>query len=200
MNYLLSTRHLTFALLLLFSIAAPIRAQVATFSGRVTDQNSGQGIADVAIVAQGNLTGTRVAISDVQGNYTLQMGANTNIKLRAYRTNFFFNPALAGFASLGGFPVSGTHSLNFDGTALPFPIFIFGAPILLTEDSSLQALTFDSVFHVPASVTQQQLLRRRQTNTTQIVGDGSGPISRRDTLNNHSPGARQNNDYTQPRR
>jgi len=49
-----------------------------TLSGRVTDQNTAQGIADVAIVAQGNQTGTRVVITDVQGNYTLPFGANTS--------------------------------------------------------------------------------------------------------------------------
>jgi hypothetical protein len=148
MNYILSTRQLMFALGLLVSIAAPIRAQIATFSGRVTDQNTDQGIPDVAIVAQGNLTGTRVAISDSQGNYALEMGANTNIKLRAYRKNFIFNPAFVGFTSLGGF-LTGTRSLDFQGAALPFPILIFGqAPILLTQDNSLEGLAVDSVFHL----------------------------------------------------
>ena len=148
MNSIFSTRHLTFALFLLLSIAAPIQAQVATFSGRVTDQNTGQAVPDVAIVAQGNLTGTRVAISDSQGNYTLEMGANTNIRLRAYRKNFIFNPAFVGFASVGG-PITGTRTLDFQGAALPFPILIFSqAPILLTQDNSLEGLAVDSVFHL----------------------------------------------------
>jgi hypothetical protein len=139
--------QLTLAFLLCLLIAPSTLAQVATFSGRITDQASGQGIADVAIVVQANMTGTRVAISDSQGNYTLQVGANTNLKLRAYRTNFIFNPALAGFTSLGGIPITGTHTLDFEGIALPFPFFIFGAPVLLTEDDSLRALAVDSIFH-----------------------------------------------------
>lgn len=118
----------------------------ATFSGRVTDQNTAQGIADVAIVAQGNQTGTRVAVTDAQGNYSLPLGANTNIKLRAYKTGFVFNPAFVGFLSLGG-PITGARTLDFSGVAFPLPILIFAqAPILLTEDESLSALALEAVF------------------------------------------------------
>ncbi len=117
-----------------------------TLSGRVTDQNTAQGIADVAIVAQGNQTGTRVVITDVQGNYTLPFGANTNIKLRAYKTGFVLNPAFFGFASMGGPAITGTLTRDFAGASLPFPIIIFvQAPILLTEDESLNALALDAV-------------------------------------------------------
>jgi hypothetical protein len=134
-----------FLLLLLTSFS--IYAQTATFSGRITDQASGQGIANVAVVAQGNQTGTRVAVTDAQGNYNISMGSNTNIKLRAYRTNVVFSPALAGFTTIGGFPVTGSHPVDFNGTSLPFPILIFAqAPILLTEDNSLKALALDSLF------------------------------------------------------
>ena len=130
--------------------AASVWAQqsVVTFSGRVTDQNTGQGIADVAVVAQGNQTGTRVVLTNAQGNYTLPLGANTNIKLRAYKTRFIFNPLLVGFSSIGGFPITGAQTLDFSGTSLPFPILIFAqAPILLTEDESLSALALDAVLH-----------------------------------------------------
>jgi len=127
-----------------FSVAAQL--PTVTFSGRVTDQNTAQGIADVAIVAQGNQKGTRVAITDVQGNYSLPVGANTNIKLRAYKTGFFFNPAVFGVSSVGGHPITGTHTVDFSGAAFPFPILIFAqAPILLTEDESLNALALDAV-------------------------------------------------------
>jgi hypothetical protein len=119
-----------------------------TFSGRVTDQNTAQGIAGVAIVAQGNQTGTHVAITDAQGNYSLPFGANTNIRLRAYKTGFFLNPALVGFSSIGGLPITGARTLDFTGVRLPFPILIFAqAPILLTEDESLNALALDAVLH-----------------------------------------------------
>mgnify|MGYP003578465702 FL=1 len=136
------------SLVLVLFAHTSVFSQATTFTGRVTDQNTGQAISDVAIVAQGNLTGTRVAVSDAQGNYTLEMGSNTNIKVRAYRKNFIFNPALAGFTSIGGF-ITGSRSLDFTGAALPFPILIFAqAPIVLTEDSSLRALAVDSVFHL----------------------------------------------------
>jgi len=133
------------SLLLVFIVtAAPVYSQTATFSGRVTDQNTGLGVPDVAVVALGNQTGTRVAVTNSTGDYSIQMGSNTNVKLRAYRTNFFFNPAVAGFTSIGG-PLLGVHPLNFEGAALS-PIFLLRqAPILLTEDNTLQALALDSV-------------------------------------------------------
>ena len=74
-------------------------SQTATFSGKITDQNSGLGIPNVAVVALGNQTGTRVAVTDAQGNYTVSMGANNNIRVRAYRTNFVFDPLQIGFVS-----------------------------------------------------------------------------------------------------
>ncbi len=131
--------------LLLLLIVARVYSQTATFSGRVTDQNTGLGIPDVAVVAVGNQTGTRVAVTNTQGDYTLVMGTNTNIKVRAYRTKFLFNPVFVGITSIGG-PIIGSHPLNFEGTPLPFSFLIFAqAPILLTEDSSLKALALDSV-------------------------------------------------------
>jgi Carboxypeptidase regulatory-like domain len=119
-----------------------------TISGRVTEENTGQGIEGVAVAALGNRTGTRVAVTDAQGNYTLPFGANTSIKLRAYKTNFLFNPVSAEFISPGGQPLTGARTLDFTGTRLPFPILIFALPpILLTEDESLNALALDAVLH-----------------------------------------------------
>src|ERR1044072_8804707 len=88
-------------LTLVLTTALTSYSQTATFSGRVTDQNTGVGIANVALVAVGNQTGTRVAITDTQGNYMISMGANNNVKLRAYRTNFVFNPLQFIFVSIG---------------------------------------------------------------------------------------------------
>lgn len=74
------------------------------------------------------------------------MGANTNISLRAYRPNFVFNPAQVIFISSSS-PITGSNSRDFSGMELPFPILIFGqAPVLLTEDNSLNVLAVDSVF------------------------------------------------------
>jgi len=130
-------------LLVLLIAAAPVYSQTATFSGRVTDSTTGLGLPDVAVVAVGNQTGTRVALTNAQGDYTLVMGTNTNITLRAYRKGFVFNPVFFGVTSIGG-PITGSHPRNFSGTAFPVLIFL-QAPILLTEDSSLQALALDSV-------------------------------------------------------
>ena len=130
-------------LLLIVITGAHAYSQTATFSGRVTDSTTGLGLPDVAVVAIGNQTGTRIALSNAQGDYTLVMGTNTNIKLRAYRKSFVFNPVFFGITSIGG-PITGSHPLNFSGTSFPILIFL-QAPILLTEDSSLQALALDSV-------------------------------------------------------
>jgi hypothetical protein len=49
-------------------------------------------------------------------------------------------------SSPGGFPLFGTFPENFTATSFPFPILIFAQPpILLTEDSSLNALALDSM-------------------------------------------------------
>jgi hypothetical protein len=130
-------------LLVLLITVAHTYSQTATFSGRVTDSSTGLGLADVAVVGVGNQTGTRIALTNAQGDYTLVMGTNTNIKVRAYRTNFVFNPIFVGITSIGG-PITGSHPLNFSGTVFPF-LIIIQAPILLTEDNSLQALALDSV-------------------------------------------------------
>jgi len=120
-------------------------SQTATFSGKVTDQNTGLPISNVAVVAVGNQTGARVAITDAQGNYTLPMGTNNNIKLRAYRTNFIFNPLQVITVSIGA-PITGPQPWDFTGTVLPFQILLIAQePILLTEDNSLKALSVDSV-------------------------------------------------------
>jgi len=138
-------KYFWLSLTLVLTTALTSYSQTATLSGRVTDQNTGVGISNVAVVAVGNQTGTRLSITDTQGNYMISMGVNNNIKLRAYRPNFIFNPLQVIFVSIGG-PVTGTAPLDFTGTALPFQIFIIAQePILLTEDNSLKALSVDSV-------------------------------------------------------
>src|SRR6201988_2462576 len=117
-------------LILCGSVFNSLYAQQATFSGKITDDNTGLGIANVAVVPQANQSGTRVVLSDSEGNYNLSVGSNTNIRLRAYKPGFFFNPAVVGFVSIGGLPVTGSHALDFSGTGLPFPILILlQAPI-----------------------------------------------------------------------
>src|SRR5256714_8439751 len=78
--------YLSLALLILFCATASVHAQqtTVTIAGRVTDQNTGQGISGVAIAGSANQTGTRVAITDAQGSYTLTFGTNSDVKLRAY--------------------------------------------------------------------------------------------------------------------
>ncbi len=152
---------LTASLLILLVCLAPARAQNATFTGRVTDQNTGAAISGVAVVAIGNQTGTRVAVTDAQGNYSVSLGpgANTDVFLRAYKTNYVFNPLSSEFLALGGFPLTGTFTRNLTGTLFPFPILIFALPpILLTEDNSLNALAIDAANQIrdPFALTNNQ--------------------------------------------
>ena len=138
-------KYFLLSLALILTTVATAYSQNATFSGRVTDQTTHLGIPNVAVAAVGNQSGTRVAITDAQGNYALTVGPNNNVKIRAYRTNFIFDPFQVVFVSVGG-PFPTTNPLDFTGAALPFPILIFAQePILLTEDSSLKALAVDSV-------------------------------------------------------
>ena len=137
-------KYFCLSLTLVLVAALNTYSQTATFSGRVTDQNTGLGMPGVAVVALGNQTGTRVAITDAQGNYTLPMGANNRIQLRAYRTNFVFNPLQVVFVSLGS-AITGPQERDFTGTTLPF-LIVVQEPILLTEDNSLRALSVDSLF------------------------------------------------------
>jgi hypothetical protein len=146
-NCLLSRGVAILALILFGTITVWSQQSVVTFSGRVTTQNTGQGIAEVAVVAQGNQTGTRVAITDAKGNYILPFGANTNIRVRAYKTGFFFNPVFANYSSSGGFPLMGTHNRDFSGASVPILIFA-QPPILMTEDESLNALVLDGPQHL----------------------------------------------------
>lgn len=130
------------AIVLLFG-ATTIYGQTVTFTGRVTEQTGAQGVSAAVVVAEGNLTGTRVAVTDAQGNYSLTIGANTNIRLRAYKTTYTFDRILVVYVSSGP-ALSGSFTENFAGTSFPFRI-ITRPPVLLTEDSSLNALALDGV-------------------------------------------------------
>jgi len=144
------SQRLTLGFLILLGAAVCASAQTVTFTGRVTDQSPGHGIADVAVVASGNQTGTRVALTDAQGNYSVSLGvgANTDVFLRAYKSNYVFNPISSEFVAFGGFPLVGTITRNLTGTSFPFSILLVALPpILLTEDNSLNALAVDSVTH-----------------------------------------------------
>jgi hypothetical protein len=149
-----------------------IYAQTATFSGRVTEQSTGQGISGAAVVALGNLTGTRVAVTDSQGNYSLSLGANTNIKLRAYKPTYTFNPVMVGFVSTGP-AISGSFTQNFSGSS--FPILIFGLPpVLLTQDNSLNALVLDNLIHTrdPFPITTNEyFVSNKRTRLTLLLVD-----------------------------
>ena len=165
--------RLILLLLIAFGASFAVCAQTVTFSGRVTEQATGQGIAGAAVVGEANQTGVRVAVTDAQGNYTLSFGSNTNIRLRAYKTNYFFNPALVGYSSLGGFPLMGSFTQNFSGTS--FPVLILArSPVLLTEDNSLNALVLDNVIQTrdPFSLTNENYFGAdKRTRLTLLLVD-----------------------------
>jgi len=162
-----------FLILIVFGGGLTLCAQTATFSGRVTEQSTGEGIAGVAVVGEANQTGARVAVTDTQGNYTLPFGPNTTIRLRAYKTNYFFNPAIVGYSSLGGFPLTGTFTQNFAGTNFPVLVLV-RAPVLLTEDNSLNALALDGVMRTrdPFSLTNENYFGSdKRTRLTLLLAD-----------------------------
>ena len=162
-----------FLILIVFGGGLTLCAQTATFSGRVTEQSTGEGIAGVAVVGEANQTGARVAVTDTQGNYTLPFGPNTTIRLRAYKTNYFFNPAIVGYSSLGGFPLTGTFTQNFAGTNFPVLVLV-RAPVLLTEDNSLNALALDGVMRTrdPFSLTNENYFGSdKRTRLTLLLVD-----------------------------
>jgi hypothetical protein len=152
--------------------AVPISAQTATFSGRVTEQTGGQGISGAAVVAEGNATGTRVVVTDAQGNYNLTIGANNNIRLRAYKTTYTFDPLLVIHVSSRP-PVSGSFSHDFAGSSFPVRVVTL-PPALLTEDNSLNALTLDGTIRTrdPFTVTNDHYFgAERRTRLTLLLVD-----------------------------
>jgi hypothetical protein len=161
-----------FLILIVFGGSLTLCAQTATFSGRVTEQSTGQGIAGVAVVGEADQTGVRVAVTDTQGNYDLPFGSNTTIRLRAYKTNYVFSPVIVGYSSRG-FPLTGTFTQNFAGTS--FPVFVLArAPVLLTEDNSLNALALDGLIQTrdPFSLTNENYFGSdRRTRLTLLLVD-----------------------------
>ncbi|HEX5705249.1 MAG TPA: hypothetical protein VFX97_18770 [Pyrinomonadaceae bacterium] len=152
--------------------ATALAAQTATFTGRVTEQANGQGISGAAVVAEGNVTGTRVVVTDAQGNYNLTIGANTNIRVRPYKTTYVFNPLMVAHVSSGP-AISGSFSHDFAGSSIPFRIITL-PPVMLTEDNSLSALTLDGVVHTrdPFAVTNDHYFGSdKRTRLTLLLVD-----------------------------
>lgn len=152
--------------------ATTLSAQTATFSGRVTEQSTGQGIAGAVVVAEGNLTGTRVVETDAQGNYVLPFGANSNIRLRAYKRTYTFNPLMVVHVTTGP-GIFGAFSQDFAGTSFPIRVITL-PPVLLTEDNSLNALTLDGVVRTrdPFGVTNNHYFGSdKRTRLTLLLVD-----------------------------
>ena len=163
-----------FALILVVVIccASALAAQTATFTGRVTEQANGQGVSGAVVVAEGNVTGTRVVVTDAQGNYNLPFGANTNIRVRPYKATYTFNPLMVVHVSTNA-AINGTFSQDFSGSSFPFRIIAM-PPVLLTEDNSLNALTLDGVVRTrdPFAVTNDQYFgSEKRTRLTLLLVD-----------------------------
>jgi hypothetical protein len=120
---------------------APTPGFVYTFSGRVTDGASGNGVADVTIALVGDRTGVQIARTNETGNYAITYGPNTRITLTAYKTGYLFSPLVSEFIS--NVDLRGNWTVSF--TATPFPIPFSPPPVLLTEENSLRGLVLDSV-------------------------------------------------------
>jgi hypothetical protein len=164
--------RLTVLIAVLLAGATTLSAQTATFSGRVTEETTGQGIAGAVVVAEGNLTGTRVVETDAQGNYVLPFGANSNIRLRAYKRTYTFNPLMVVHVTTGP-AIFGSFTQNFAGTSFPFRIITL-PPVLLTEDNSLNALALDGVVRTrdPFTITNDHYFGTdKQTRLTLLLVD-----------------------------
>jgi hypothetical protein len=123
---------------------APTPGFIYTFSGRVTDGASGDGIAGVTIALVGDRTGTQIARTNESGNYSITYGPNNKITLTASKTGYLFSPLVSEFISNAD--LRGNWTVSF--TASQFPIFFSPPPVLLTEENSLRGLVLDSVTFV----------------------------------------------------
>jgi hypothetical protein len=133
---------------------APTPGFIYTFSGQVTDDASGDAIADVTIALVGDRTGTQIARTNESGNYSITYGPNNKITLTAYKTGYLFSPLVSEFIS--NTDLRGNWTVSF--TATQFPIFFTPPPVLLTEENSLRGLVLDSVtfMHDPFPVVTTQ--------------------------------------------
>ena len=163
-----------FALILgvVICCASALAAQTATFTGRVTEQANGQGVSGAVVVAEGNVTGTRVVVTDAQGTYNLPFGANSNIRIRPYKATYTFSPLMVVHVTTGS-AIFGTFSQDFSGSSFPVRIITM-PPVLLTEDNSLNALTLDGVVRTrdPFAVTNDHYFGSdKQTRLTLLLVD-----------------------------
>jgi hypothetical protein len=113
-----------------------------TISGVVT--NSGQGIADVAMILESDVVAPQIVLTNGTGNYVFTYVGNLshNLKVTPSKAGFSFNPFAIAFTSSSS--VSGDKTASFTGT--PVSTGQVGqVPILLTREDSQKALALDSV-------------------------------------------------------
>jgi Tol biopolymer transport system component len=131
----------------------PSPSPTFTVSGAVRDA-SGNGIADVTMVILSDVTGTQIAFTDQNGNYSFNYtgGVSHNLNLTPAKSGFAFIPLSIAFVSSG--TVSGNQTASFTGTPSSTPP-AGQRPILLSQETSLHALALDSVTMTgePFSVT-----------------------------------------------
>ena len=163
--------RLLFLLIALTAVPESTTAQAPptfTVSGTVTN-NSGQPLADVAVILLSDAAGTQVAFTNQSGNYSINhpAGVTHNLRITPSKSGFVFDPLAVIFISTS--PLSGNRTQSFVGTPIPIQLPFLQMPFLLTAENSLRALALDSASQVaePFSVT----------NTTNFSSDQRTRIS-----------------------
>jgi len=126
-----------------------------TISGVVT--NSGQGIADVAMILESDVVAPQIVLTNGSGNYVFTYVGNLshNLKVTPSKSGFAFSPLAIAFTSSSS--VSGDKTASFTGTPSLTPP-AGQVPILLTREDSQKALALDSVTFAsePFSITNER--------------------------------------------
>ena len=142
--------RLLFLLIALAAVSERAAAQApATFtvSGTITN-NSGQPMADVAVILLSDAVGTQIVFTNQSGNYAINhpAGVTHNLRITPSKSGFIFDPLAVIFVSTS--PLSGDRTQSFVGTALPIQLPFLQMPFLLTQENSLRALALDSATQV----------------------------------------------------
>ncbi len=120
----------------------PSPSPTFTISGTVKDGN-GQGIADVTMVMNSNVTGTQITFTNQSGNYSFNYvgGVSSSIGITPSKTGWAFTPLSLTFVTSG--TLDGNQTVAFTGALTPIPLFQI--PVLPTQENSQRALALDSV-------------------------------------------------------
>lgn len=150
MNLWNSCRRALIIPMLMLAMANMVTAQTRTISGRITDQESGEGLPGVSVIVAGTADGT---IADVDGNYkiTVSDGASLTFSFIGYATQTI--------------PVSGKTVINVplevDVQALEEVVVVgYGTQKKSNLTGSVVSVSGESLKKVPVSTVAESLTGR----------------------------------------